>query len=138
VGKYVFVRAVPSYAAPDDIEVFDRDDWICPAFAIDSEVGKAVKSEDVRAAQREQREQAWDRIHAARDAVKQVDAEIATIQQPHEANVTLSTGEEPNVVSNVSTQQEVQASKDEREKAGRGSQDLLDVLGALYETTQQA
>ena len=138
VGKYVFVRAVPSYAAPDDIEVFDRDDWICPAFAIDSEVGKAVTAEDVRAAQREQREQAWDRIHAARDAVKQVDAEIATIQQPHEANVTLSTGEEPNVVSNVATQQEVQASKDEREKAGRGSQDLLDVLGALYETTQQA
>jgi putative transposase len=138
VGKYVFVRAVPSYAAPDEIEVFDRDDWICPAFAIDSEVGKAVTAEDVRAAQREQREQAWDRIHAARDAVKQVDAEIAAIQQPHEANVTLSTGEEPNVVSNVATQQEVQASKDEREKAGRGSQDLLDVLGALYETTQQA
>lgn len=138
VGKQVFVRAAPTYAAPDDIEVFDRDIWICPAFAIDSETGKAVTAKDVRDAQHEQREQAWDRIHEARDAVKQVDAEIAEVQQRHEANVTLSAGEEPHGVSNAVTQQGEQASKDERKKAGRGSQDLLDVLGAHYERAQQA
>jgi putative transposase len=140
VGKQVFVRAVPSYAAPDHIEVFDRDDWICTALAIDSEAGKAVTAADVRAAQREQREQAWDRIHAARDAVQQVDAEIAAREQQSAANGALTVGEEACVVSNAVTQQEGQASQapqDEQKKAGRSSQDLLDVLGAHYETVQQ-
>lgn len=138
VGKQVFVRAVPSYAAPDDIEVFDRDDWICPAFAIDSEVGKAVTAEDVRAAQREQREQVWDRIHAARDVVQQVDAEIAALEQRSAANGALPAGEEPQADSNAAAAQEAQPSQDERGHAKRTSQDLLDVLGTLYEAARQA
>jgi cephalosporin hydroxylase len=138
VGKQVFVRAVPSYAAPDDIEVFDRDDWVCTAFAIDSEMGKAVAAEDVRAAQREQREQAWDRIHAARDAVQQVDAEIAELEQRSAANGALAAGEEPQADSNAAAAQEAQPSQDERRPAKRASQDLLGVLGAHYEAARQA
>lgn len=138
VGKWVFVRAVPSYAAPDDIEVFDRDDWICTAFAIDSEMGKAVTAEDVRAAQREQREQAWDRIHTSRAAVQQVDTEIAALQQQSAASGALPAGEEPQADSNAAAAQEAQPSQDEPRHAKQASQDLLDVLGAHYETTQQA
>jgi putative transposase len=140
VGKWVFVRAVPSYAAPDDIEVFDRDDWICPAFAIDSEMGKAVTAEDVRAAQREQREQAWDRIHAARAAVQQVDAEIAEIEQRSAANGAppVGAGEEPGTASNAAAPPKAQAPQTERKNPGHASRDLLDVLGAHYETAQQS
>lgn len=140
VGKWVFVRAVPSYAAPDDIEVFDRDDWICPAFAIDSEMGKAVTAEDVRSAQREQREQAWDRIHAARAAVQQVDAEIAEIEQRSAANGAppVGAGEEPGTASNVAAPPKAQAPQTERKNPGHASRDLLDVLGAHYETAQQS
>ncbi len=140
VGKWVFVRAVPSYAAPDEIEVFDRDDWICSAIAVDSEAGRAVTAEDVRAAKREQREQAWERIHAARVAVEQVDEEIGEIERRSAASGRPPTGarEEAGAASNAEQPQEAQATQTERKNSGRVSRDLLDVLGAHYETVQQA
>ena len=81
VGKHVLIRAIPSYAAPDEIEVFYGDRWVCTADAIDSEKGKAVTVEEVREAQHEQRQQIRQRIHEARDAVAEADAEIAHFQQ---------------------------------------------------------
>jgi hypothetical protein len=150
VGKRVQVRSAPSYASADDIEVYDEDIWICTAFATDSETGKAVTAEDVRGAQREQREKARERIHEARDVVKQVDAEIAALQQQRESNDSPPTAEAPQAGSDGSPQQATQtpadapkeeaghAQTEERKDAHSHSPTLLDILRDHYLEEQQA
>jgi putative transposase len=76
VGRSILVRAEPSYSAPDEIEVFHDGQWICTAFAIDSEMGRSVTRSQVVTAQREQREQARHIINQARDALADADREI--------------------------------------------------------------
>lgn len=138
VGKSVLVRSAPNYTPPDDIEVFHRDIWICTAFAIDSEVGKALIAKDVRDAQREQRELAWKRIHEARDAVEQVDAEIAALQLDSKGNSLPPPSQPRDAPSDASVPQEAQASKGEREDTKGRPKNLLDVLSAHYEDQHQA
>jgi hypothetical protein len=76
VGESVLIRSGPSYAAPDEIEVFHDDRWICTAFAIDSERGLAVTRDEVRAAQRAQSQAAQNTIDKARQAIEDADREI--------------------------------------------------------------
>lgn len=148
VGKRVQVRSAPSYASPDDIEVYDEDIWICTAFATDSETGKAVTAEDVRGAQREQREKARERIHESRDTVKQVDAEIAALQQQRVSKDSPPAEEAPQAGSDGSAPQATQtaaepqlagtseearhAQTEERKDAHSHSPTLLDILSDHY------
>jgi putative transposase len=76
VGEDVIVRVAPSYAPPDEIEVFHDGQWLCTAFATDSETGKAVTRRQIAAAQHAQRERIKNRIGQAREALKKADREI--------------------------------------------------------------
>ena len=138
VGKSVLVRSAPNYTPPDDIEVFERDTWICTAFSIDSEVGRAMIAKAVRDAQREQREQVWKRIHEARAAVEQVDTEIAALQLDSKENSAPPPSQPPGVPSGESVPQEAQVPKGEREDTKNRPHNLLDVLSAHYEDQHKA
>ena len=143
IGKHVLIRATPSYAAPDDIEVFYEDLWVCTAFATDSEKGKAVTAEDVREAKQEQRQQIRQRLHEARDAVAEVDAEMTTRSHEQEGQKNAFTGASHSSPSSHPVQQ---TKPQEAPKGGPQAQhkskptpqpDLLGVLHTHY-TTEQA
>jgi Mu transposase, C-terminal len=137
VGKQVQVRSAPNYAPPDDIEVFDRDNWICTAFAIDSEVGKAITAKEVRDAQRDQREQAWERIREAREAVEHIDAEIVALQLDSQEKSVPPHSQTPQTSSDEVAPQEVRAPKEPKDTKDRPN-NFLDVLSAHYEGQNQA
>ena len=54
VGRDVIVRTPHPYLAPDTLEVFSGDRWVCSAFATDSQRGKAITRDDIAQAQRQQ------------------------------------------------------------------------------------
>ena len=78
IGIQVLIRAGPSYAVPDEIQVFHEGRWLCTAFATDSEMGELVTHEQVAAAQREQSAVIRGRINAARRAVADAEREGGT------------------------------------------------------------
>jgi putative transposase len=136
IGKQVQVRSAPNYAPPDDIEVFDDTIWICTAFAIDSEVGKAITAKEVRDAQRDQRELARERIREAREAVENIDAEIAALRIDSQEKSTHPHSYPPQTSPDEEVQQAVQAPKERKDTNGRAS-NFLDVLSAHYEGRNQ-
>ena len=69
VGEDVLVRAVPSYTAPDELEIYFETQWRCTAFALDSARGQAVPRPVIVEAQRRQRSHARKRITAARETI---------------------------------------------------------------------
>ena len=81
VGKQVTIRAAPTYSAPDEIEVYYRDQWICTAIAMDSKAGRALTASDVGSAKKEQRGKARQRKELAQDAVERADSEIEAIRE---------------------------------------------------------
>jgi transposase InsO family protein len=72
VSEDVTVRAVPSYMAPDELEVYFEDQWRCTAFALDSPKGQALPRAVVSKAQRHQRATARHRITKAQETGKEV------------------------------------------------------------------
>jgi putative transposase len=86
VGQSVIIRAVQSYAAPPEIEVFRSDSiesWVCTAFANNSEQGLSVTPEEINDAQRKQRESARDYIATRIGALKEANVEITEMgEQP--------------------------------------------------------
>jgi putative transposase len=80
VGESVLVRTEPSYAAPDEIEVFHNGAWVCTAFATDSVRGRRVRPSDVAAAQRMQLQEARQRIGDARKALRDAEGEIEEVE----------------------------------------------------------
>ena len=103
VGTLVLIRVAPSYTAPDEIEVFHDDYWICTAFAIDSKTGQAVTQSLIAAAQREQKETARLQIQAARAALQEVDHEIGERAKPRQvgpSSATSNSHDQPHSVTN--------------------------------------
>jgi putative transposase len=72
VGEDVLVRAAPSYAAPDELEVYFEGQWRCTAFALDSEKGQTLPRSVVSDAQRHQRSEARRRITQAKEVMQAV------------------------------------------------------------------
>ncbi len=143
IGKHVLTRATPSYAAPDEIEVYYEDRWVCTATAADSEKGKAVTAEEVRTAQQEQRQQIRQRIHEARDSVINADAEIAKHQQEQTKKgdqSTLASEEATHDLPSAPAQPQQVTPKEEPQ--GRQNSrhapppDLFNVLRAHYDAEQ--
>lgn len=91
VGKWVNIRKAPGYHAPDTVEVYDDDQWICTASAFDSEEGRAVTALEVAEGQRNQRRQGREQIQRGREAVKEADKEIQALPSPPSAPATVST-----------------------------------------------
>jgi lysyl-tRNA synthetase class I len=135
VGKRVSVRSVPTYAPPDEIQVFADGIWICTAFATDSEVCKAVTAKDVRNAQREQREQIRERISEARETVRQVDAEIAALQPATQVKTETVSTQKPEQEKPVDAQH-TEMNRDNKEIQTPHSPDLFDILKAHYNLGQ--
>lgn len=82
VGTRVLVRAEPHYrGAPDTIEVFLEDQWLCTASATDSPQGQAVTSEDMMHAKHEQKAILRHAINEAKEAAKTADQAIADLSQ---------------------------------------------------------
>ncbi|MDQ2904228.1 MAG: Mu transposase C-terminal domain-containing protein [Chloroflexota bacterium] len=79
VGEDVLVRAVPSYMAPDELEVYFEDQWRCTAFALDSARGQALPRAVVSDAQRQQRQTARRRITKAREVVQAIEKEAPSV-----------------------------------------------------------
>lgn len=70
IGKYVLIRTVPYHQAPDEIEVFSNEQWVCTAFSLTSKTGQAMTAEDVNLAKRDQRRQARTRIEHAQTSLE--------------------------------------------------------------------
>lgn len=81
----VLVRSVPSPFAPDEIEVYHDGHWMCTAFAIDSDRGMSIAPDQIRSAQRDQRDYIRKKIDGARTSLKLIDQEIAKLSQPKTA-----------------------------------------------------
>jgi len=135
VGKRVSARSVPTYAPPDEIQVFADDIWICSAFATDSEMGKAVTAKEVRDAQREQREQIRESISEARDAVNQVDAEIAALQLDTQVKTETASPQKPEQEKPADAQH-AEMHQDNKEIQPPRPPDLFDILKAHYNLGQ--
>jgi hypothetical protein len=134
VGKDVLIRRAPTYALPDDIEVFYRDVWICTAFATDSATGKAITAREVRFAQQEQRKQARHRIHAAQAAVTDADTEIAALEQQRHKKDAPSATEAPVEAKQAVAEASPPAPTPQKEgkRPGQRAPDLLDLLETHY------
>jgi hypothetical protein len=130
VGQEVLVRSAPTYAAPDDIEVYHREQWICTASATDSSTGMAVTAKDVRDGQHAQREEARQRIHEARDAVKHIDEEIAAF----ESSLRVAS-QTPQTLVQESPKDTQQGEKSQAEKQADQPRapDIFDILEAHYQ-----
>lgn len=76
VGERIVLRAGPSYHAPDEIEVFHDEAWICTAIATDSILGETVSQEEIAAAQSQQRQVAREKINQAIAAKEAAEREI--------------------------------------------------------------
>src|SRR5260221_1663951 len=90
VGKYVRIRVAPTYAPPDEIEVYDGDQWVCTAFAMDSPAGLAITAHDVASAKEEQRTHVHKKINGAKRAVDEADSKIEALKKansPEEASL---------------------------------------------------
>ena len=74
VSQEVVIRADTHYETPDEIEVYFRDRWLCTAFALDSERGRAVTRSEIAEAQRSQ-------INAIRAEIAQARSVIATAEE---------------------------------------------------------
>jgi hypothetical protein len=129
------VRSVPTYAPPGEIQVFADDIWICSAFATDSEVGKAVTAKDVRDAQCEQCEQIRERIAEARETVRQVDAEIATLQLDIQVKTETASPQMPEQEKPVDAQH-AEMNQDDKKILPPRPPDLFDILKAHYNLGQ--
>jgi putative transposase len=130
VGQEVLVRSAPTYSAPDDIEVYYRKLWICTAFATNSTTGMAVTAKDVGDAQHAQREEARQRIHEARDAVKQTDEEIAAFQSSPQV---ASRGPQTLVQELPKDTQQGEKSQAQKQTEQPRSPDIFDILEAHYQ-----
>ena len=82
VGEDVLVRAAPSYAAPDELEVYFEEQWRCTAFALDSAKGQALPRSVVSEAQRHQRTEARRRITEAQEVMKEVSSSRSEPRPP--------------------------------------------------------
>jgi len=119
VGKQVIIRVAPTYVAPDEIEVYYRDQWICTAFAMDSKAGRALTASDVGSAKKEQRGKARQRKEEAQGTVERADSEIGALRKDMQAEE--QTAPEPS--------QEVSGGDLPGEKHRERPKDLLDLLG---------
>ena len=75
VSEKVIVRSTPGYAPPEEIEVFVHDaqgkeQWLCTAFDLESPRGKGVTPNEIRQAQKNQREHIRSRIQKAKDSLR--------------------------------------------------------------------
>jgi len=68
-GTWVQVRRPTHYGLPDFIEVYKKGEWICTAVALDSELADDITAEDVRDAQRSQRQAAQNEIAKANETL---------------------------------------------------------------------
>jgi putative transposase len=82
MGQKVTIRVAPSYVPPDEIEVFHNKEWICTAFAMDSERGQAVDRSEIATAQRDQYHEFQSDIAAARGALAETDRQIEATDEP--------------------------------------------------------
>ena len=82
MSEGVLVRAAPSYQAPDELEVYFQEQWICTAFALDSAKGQALPRSVVAKAQRRQRAHARQRIATARKTREEATASKAAQRSP--------------------------------------------------------
>jgi putative transposase len=123
VGQHVLIRVEPSYAPPDEIQVFREDStqaWVCAAFATDSSVGLSVTRQQVVSAQVEQRQHARQTIRQARATLKEAELEIEGMPK----GTTAATLPSP-------TAQEKQPDLQLPELAQGRPPDLLDRLASL-------
>ncbi len=81
VGEDVLIRGMPTYMAPDEIEVFYQGRWLCTALATDTERGQKLVRDAIGDAQRSQRQQLRSEIQEARTALQAADEDIAARQQ---------------------------------------------------------
>ncbi len=76
IGDDVRLRVEPSYAAPDEVEVFHEKQHLCTACADDTEQYDQVSKEVVADAQRQQVQDIREQINEKREFLKQVDKSI--------------------------------------------------------------
>jgi transposase InsO family protein len=96
IGTWVVIRSAPHYQAPDQIEVFQKKQWLCTAKATDTLEGQAVTQEDVVAAKHDQKAFLRGDIQHAREAVRAVDRAIAAhLQQSEQETPQPSQGQLP-------------------------------------------
>ena len=78
VSQEVVIRADTHYEAPDEIEVYFRDRWLCTAFALDSERGRAVTRSEIAEAQRSQVNAIRSEIAHARSVLAAVEDQVVS------------------------------------------------------------
>lgn len=86
-GQWAKIRAVPHYWAPDSIEVFYQERWLCTAKAADL-LEEELTKEDVVAAKRAQREFHRQNIRKSREALAAIDHDIARLSQKSPSTVS--------------------------------------------------
>lgn len=84
VGRDVIVRSPHPYLAPDTVEVFFGERWICSAFATDSQRGRDLTRDEIASAQRQQKKEFRSEIAQSRVAYEQAlhDVESTQTQEP--------------------------------------------------------
>jgi len=128
VGQHVLIRVEPSYAPPDEIQVFREDGaqaWVCTASATDSAMGVSVTRQQVVSAQIEQREHAREIIRQARGVLQ--DAERGTQITENGDSATVSTSV-PQPTAPASPSEATPPARPKERKP-----DLLDRLAGLDE-----
>ncbi|NWJ94199.1 MAG: DDE-type integrase/transposase/recombinase [Chloroflexi bacterium] len=135
VGQDVIIRSGP-YEVSDEIEVFYDGQWLCTAVATDSEKGKLVTGEQVKAAQRNQREALNKEIKLNQEVLKGADKEIEKarkILNPASPNTELGddkpSGDEIEKTATTATEK--------KEKPSKKKLDLLERMEAKERKSEQ-
>lgn len=139
VQKTVVVRAAPTYAAPDEIEVYYNDTWLCTAFALDSQAGRDLTRQDVVSAKQDQRAAIKQEIAQGREAVEDAEQEVHVLQQqaqatqqspsPRNPDAKETPGEQPEHKKQPSSSLEQRPTEKRKEQRG----DFLDLIGDDFE-----
>jgi hypothetical protein len=112
IREKITLRAEPTYAPPDTIEIYYKREWFCTACATDSDIAeRTITAATTREAQKEQRAFHRARIAQARAVVDADDKEAAQEASTAASSETLQTSPERSRPTPVSSPSEEQPSK---------------------------
>ena len=97
VHMFVLVRANTRYGAPDSVEIYFEERWICTAWAIDSGHNETLSPEQLKLGQIMQKEAIRTSIQQAKTRMKQLDEQSAKNHSQDTAQTSLVDAPSPAV-----------------------------------------
>lgn len=135
IGKAVTLRVNTRYGIPDTVEVYHEGQWLCRAFAQDTEEGRKFSSEGLGLMQQRQMAYAKSQITEAKQMMQSVDGLIASQQANHSTPSHVPNGSTRDTASEDASESPDDVLPVPKSKPAKQKGDFLDFMIAKQQRT---